>query len=62
MQTFLIISAIVIAIAFLLWRAYRALQRSACCGTCGCNLMSEKQKKKMLAKREELVRKRATRK
>jgi len=23
-----------------------------CCGTCGCNLISEEQKKKVLAKRE----------
>jgi hypothetical protein len=52
METFLIISGITLAILLIIWWLYRAIRQSICCGTCGCNLVSDKQKKKMLARRE----------
>ncbi|MFT5906463.1 MAG: hypothetical protein ACI9E1_002073 [Cryomorphaceae bacterium] len=51
MQTFLIIVGIVIVILFIIWWAHRTIRISLCCGTCGCNLVSDKTKEKMLARR-----------
>lgn len=55
-QTILALGFVLLAILLLAWKAYKSLKRSACCGSCGCNLMSEKDKKKMLAKRASAVR------
>lgn len=50
-QTLLALSLVALAIAIIAWRLYKALKRSACCGSCGCNVMPAKAKRKMLAKR-----------
>jgi hypothetical protein len=50
-QTITALSIVALAIALIAWRVYRSLKSSACCGSCGCNLISAKAKKKMLAKR-----------
>lgn len=50
-QTVIALSIVTIAALALLWRVYRKLKRSSCCGSCGCNLMSDKAKKKMLQQR-----------
>jgi len=52
MKTVLIILAIIAAILLLAWYIHRTVRISLCCGTCGCNLLTDEQKKKMLAKRE----------
>ena len=52
MNTFLIILGSIVALALIAWWIYRTIRISLCCGTCGCNLISEEQKKKVLAKRE----------
>jgi len=44
-QTIFVTAAIVIALAFLLWRGYIALKRYSCCGSCGCDLMTKKERK-----------------
>ncbi|MFC4993466.1 hypothetical protein [Rubritalea tangerina] len=52
-QTILALSFVAAALLFLAWKIYRSLKSSACCGSCGCNLMSDKAKKKMLKKRKQ---------
>ena len=44
-QTVIVIAAIVAAIIFIVWRCYIALRRYSCCGTCGCDLMTKKERK-----------------
>ncbi len=51
METFLITTGIVVAILLFVWWLYRRIRQSICCGTCGCNLVSDKEKKRMLARR-----------
>ncbi len=51
MNTFLIIAGSLVAILLLAWWIHGRVRQSLCCGTCGCNLVSEKTKKKMLARR-----------
>lgn len=50
-QTIIALSIVALAIALIAWRVYISLKRKACCGSCGCNVMSPKAKKQMLAKR-----------
>jgi hypothetical protein len=52
METFLITAGIILAIVLLIWWVYGLIRQSLCCGTGGCNLVSDKTKKKMLARRE----------
>lgn len=51
-QTILALLIVALAIVIIIWRAYVNLKRSSCCGSCGCNLMSDKAKQKMLEKRK----------
>ncbi|MFT5882492.1 MAG: hypothetical protein ACI9FG_000995 [Crocinitomicaceae bacterium] len=44
-QTIIVTAAIGIALIFILWRCYIALRRYSCCGTCGCDLMTKKERK-----------------
>ena len=44
-ETIYIIVAIAVVILAALWFGYRALRRYSCCGTCGCNLMTKKERK-----------------
>ncbi|MFC5050200.1 FeoB-associated Cys-rich membrane protein [Rubritalea spongiae] len=50
-QTAIALSLVALAILAIAWKAYKSLKNSACCGSCGCSVMSPKEKKKMLAKR-----------
>ncbi|WP_018969475.1 hypothetical protein [Rubritalea marina] len=50
-QTIITLCVIATTAIWLTWRFYTALKRSACCGTCGCSLMSEKDKTRMLQRR-----------
>ncbi|GAA5494554.1 hypothetical protein SAMN02745181_3169 [Rubritalea squalenifaciens DSM 18772] len=52
-QTTIALIIVALAVIIVIWRAYVSLKRSSCCGSCGCNLMSDKAKKKMLAKRKQ---------
>ena len=40
-----ILVAVAAVIAAVLWFGYRALRRYSCCGTCGCDLMTKKERK-----------------
>jgi len=51
METYQIIIVSIVALLLIIWWVYRTIRISLCCGTCGCNLISEEQKKKVLAKR-----------
>lgn len=51
LQTIITICVIAATVIWLARRAYISLKSSACCGSCGCSLMSEKDKKKMLQRR-----------
>lgn len=45
LTTILTAAVIVLAVLFLAWRAYIALKRYSCCGSCGCDLMTKKERK-----------------
>lgn len=53
-QTIFITAAIVVVILGVLWFGYRALKRYTCCGTCGCDLMTKKERKAYDARRASL--------
>lgn len=44
-QTIIIAASIALAILLILWRGYIALKRYSCCGSCGCDLMTKKERK-----------------
>lgn len=44
-QTIITLAVIALALLFLGWRLYNSLKRYSCCGTCGCDLMSKKERK-----------------
>jgi len=54
-QTIYIIASIAVVVLVLCWFGYRALKRYTCCGTCGCDLMTKKERKAYDARRASLV-------
>ena len=54
-QTIYILAAIAVIVLALLWFGYRALRRYSCCGTCGCNLMTKKERKAYEARKADLM-------
>ncbi|MFC4992719.1 hypothetical protein [Rubritalea tangerina] len=51
-QTILIASSIVLLVLFAVWRGYVALKRYSCCGSCGCDLMTKKERKAYEARKK----------
>jgi hypothetical protein len=45
LTTILTVSSIALLVLFLAWRGYIALRRYSCCGSCGCDLMTKKERK-----------------
>ena len=54
-ETIFIIFAVVAIILFVIWRGYIALKRYSCCGTCGCDLMTKKDRKAFEARKANLA-------
>ena len=54
-QTIIVTALVSIAILFILWRCYIALKRYSCCGSCGCDLMTKKERKVFNARSANLV-------
>ena len=50
-QTIYIIASIAVVVLAILWFGYRALRRYSCCGTCGCDLMTKKERKAFEARK-----------
>jgi len=50
-QTILALCTVALAVAALGYKLYRSLKSASCCGSCGCNMMSDKAKGKLLKKR-----------
>ncbi len=50
-QTIIALSIVALTVVALAYKVYKSLKSSSCCGSCGCNMMSEKVKQKMLRKR-----------
>lgn len=50
-QTIIALAFVALAVLAIVWRIYKSLKNSSCCGSCGCNLMSDKAKKELLTKR-----------
>lgn len=53
MDTLATIGLIALAIIFLLWRIYITLKRKSCCGSCGCDLMSKKDRAKLQQRKQQ---------
>jgi hypothetical protein len=51
-QTILALCTVALAVAALAYKVYKSLKSSSCCGSCGCNMMSDKAKKELLDKRK----------
>ena len=51
MKIFLIIAGSLVAVSLFAYWLHGRIRQKLCCGTCGCNLVSEETKKKMLARR-----------
>ncbi len=54
-QTIYTIASIAVVILAILWFGYRALKRYTCCGTCGCDLMTKKERKAYDERRASLI-------
>lgn len=50
-QTIYIIASIAVTVLAILWFGYRALRRYSCCGTCGCDVMTKKERKAFEARK-----------
>ena len=50
-QTVYTLIAIAVIVLIILWFGYRALRRYSCCGTCGCDLMTKKERKAFEARK-----------
>jgi hypothetical protein len=54
-QTIIVTVILSLALLFILWRCYIALRRYSCCGSCGCDLMTKKERKAFDARNASLV-------